>query len=76
MSDRGSYGRTTNAPWSKLCIGLDPSRGYLLGVIANSFLHMLVYSLDTSSLHPRGAKYQGGVGNTTHNRDKWYIDKY
>jgi hypothetical protein len=26
--------------------------------------------LDTSSLHPRGAKYQGEVGNNAHSRDK------
>jgi hypothetical protein len=76
MSDEGSYGCATNAPWPKLCTGPDPSRGYLLGAIANSFLCMLVYNLNTSSLHPRGARYQGGVGNTTHNKDKWYIDKY
>jgi hypothetical protein len=36
---------------------------------------MLVCSLDKSSLHPRGARYQGGIGYTTHNRDKWYTDK-
>jgi hypothetical protein len=30
----------------------------------------LVSNLDTSSMHPRRAKYQGGVGNTTRNRDK------
>jgi hypothetical protein len=35
-----------------------------------TFLGMLVSSLDTSSLHPRGARYQGGVGSTTHNRGK------
>ena len=35
-----------------------------------TFLGMLVSSLDTSSLHPRGAMYQKGVGNATHNRDK------
>jgi hypothetical protein len=41
--------------------------GFLLGIqsrlrpggrVTNSFLGMLVSSLDTSSLHPRGAKYQ------------------
>jgi hypothetical protein len=41
-----------------------------------TLLGMLASSLDTSSLHPTGARYQGGVGNTTHNRDKWYTDKY
>jgi hypothetical protein len=46
-----------------------------MGAIANSFLGMLVCSLDKPSLHPRGARYQGGIGYTTHNRDKWYIDK-
>jgi hypothetical protein len=35
----------------------------------------LVSNLYTSSLHPRGAKYQGGVDNITHNRDMWYTDK-
>jgi hypothetical protein len=23
----------------------------------------------------QGGKYQGGIGYTTHNRDKWYTDK-
>jgi hypothetical protein len=36
---------------------------------------MLVCSLDKSSLRPRGARYQGGISYTTHNRDMWYIDK-
>jgi hypothetical protein len=31
---------------------------------------MLVSSLDTLSLHLRGARYQGGVSSTTNNRDK------
>jgi hypothetical protein len=31
---------------------------------------MLVSSLDTSSLHPRGTRYQGEVGNATHSEDK------
>jgi hypothetical protein len=35
-----------------------------------TLLGMLVSSLDTSSLHPRGGRYQGGVGSATHNRDK------
>jgi hypothetical protein len=35
-----------------------------------TFLSMLVSSLDTSSLHPMGARYQEGVSNATHNRDK------
>jgi hypothetical protein len=35
-----------------------------------TLLGMLVSSLDTSSLHPRGASDQGRVGNATHNRDK------
>jgi hypothetical protein len=41
----------------------------------NSFLGMLVYNRDKSSLHPRGARYQGRISYTTHNRDKWYTDK-
>jgi hypothetical protein len=41
-----------------------------MGAIANYFLGILVSSLDTSSLHPSGAKYQGGVGNAAHNKDK------
>jgi hypothetical protein len=57
MSDDGSYGCTTNAPWPKLCASLGPSRVYLLGAIANSFLGMLVSNLDTSSLHPRRATW-------------------
>jgi hypothetical protein len=40
------------------------------GRVTNSFLGILVSNLDTLSLHPRGAKYQGGVGNITHNKDK------
>jgi hypothetical protein len=40
-----------------------------------TLLGTLVSNLDTSGLHPRGARYQGGVGNTTHNRDRWYTDK-
>ena len=40
-----------------------------------TLLGMLVSSLGTSSLHPTGARYQGGVSDTTHNRDKWYTDK-
>jgi hypothetical protein len=36
---------------------------------------ILVSSLDTSSLHPKGARYQRGVGNATHNMDKWYTNK-
>jgi hypothetical protein len=35
-----------------------------------TLLGMLVSSLDTSSLHPRGARYLRGVGSTTHNRGK------
>jgi hypothetical protein len=34
-----------------------------------TLLGMLVSSLDTSSLYPRGARYQGGVGSATHNKD-------
>jgi hypothetical protein len=30
-----------------------------------TLLGMLVSSLNTSSLHPRGARYQEGVGNAT-----------
>jgi hypothetical protein len=40
------------------------------GRVTNSFLGTLVSSLDTSSIHPRGAKYQGEVGNATHSEDK------
>jgi hypothetical protein len=35
-----------------------------------TLLGMLVSSLDTSSLHPRGARYHGGVGSATRDRDK------
>jgi hypothetical protein len=45
------------------------------GPSPNSFLGMLVCSLDKSSLRPREARYQGGIGYTTRNRDKWYTDK-
>jgi hypothetical protein len=41
------------------------------GRVTNSFLGILASSLDTSSLHPRGAKYQGEVGNDAHNKDKY-----
>jgi hypothetical protein len=37
MSDGGSYGCATNAPYPKLCTGLGPGRGCLLGVVANPF---------------------------------------
>jgi hypothetical protein len=50
----GPVGVLLNAPQPKLCAGSGPSRGYLLGAIANSFLGMLVCSLDESSLHPGG----------------------
>jgi hypothetical protein len=74
VSGDGSYGCTTNAPLPKLCAGLSPSRGYLLGAIADSFLGMLVCNLDKSSLHPRGAGTKE-ESVTTHNRDKWNADK-
>ena len=45
------------------------------GAITNFFLGMLVCSLDKSILHPKGARYQGRIGYTTRNRDKWYTDK-
>jgi hypothetical protein len=45
------------------------------GPLPNSFLGMLVCSLDKSSLHPTGARYQGRISYTTRNRDKWYTDK-
>jgi hypothetical protein len=35
-----------------------------------TLLSMLVSSLNTLSLHPKGSRYQEGVGNATHNRDK------
>jgi hypothetical protein len=40
------------------------------GQVTNSLLSILASSLDTSSLHPRGAKYQGEVGNDAHSKDK------
>jgi hypothetical protein len=40
------------------------------GRVTNSFLGILVSSLDTSSLHSRGAKYQGEVGIATHSKGK------
>jgi hypothetical protein len=62
-----------------------PSRSYVQAQVPieattwgpppNSFLGMLVCSLDKSSLHPRGARYQGRVSYTTRNRDKWYTYK-
>jgi hypothetical protein len=36
----------------------------------HQFLGILVFSLDTSNLHSRGARYQRGVGNVAHNKDK------
>jgi hypothetical protein len=51
---QGPYGCATNASWRSL----------------PTLSSTLVSNLDISSLHPRGAKYQGGVGNTTRNRDK------
>jgi hypothetical protein len=41
-----------------------------MGRTTNFFLGILVSNLGTSSLHPRGAKYQGEVGNATHSEDK------
>jgi hypothetical protein len=52
-----------------------PVKATSWGPPPNSFLGMLVCSLDKSSLHPKGAKYQGRISYTTHNRDKWYTDK-
>jgi hypothetical protein len=52
-----------------------PVKATSWGPSPNSFLGMLVCILDKSSLRPRGARYQGGIGNTMHNRDKWYTDK-
>jgi hypothetical protein len=50
-------------------------------VEATSWGHCQLF-LRYASLQPRrieptsqGAKYQGGIGYTTHNRDKWYTDK-
>jgi hypothetical protein len=36
---------------------------------------MLVSSLDTSSLHPRGPSTRRGVGNATHSKNKCHTDK-
>jgi hypothetical protein len=57
-----------------------PSRSYVQAQVPveatswgpppNSFLGMLVCSLDKSSLHPRGARYQGRISYTTRNKDK------
>jgi hypothetical protein len=41
----------------------------------NSFLGMLVSSLDTSSLHPRGAGIKREVDKTTHSKNKHHTDK-
>jgi hypothetical protein len=40
------------------------------GPVTNSFLSILASSLDTSSLHPKGAKYQGEGDNDAHSKDK------
>jgi hypothetical protein len=61
---------------SRSCVQAQvPVEATSCGPLPNSFLGMLVCSLDKSSLHPRGARYQGGIGYTTHNRDKWYTNK-
>jgi hypothetical protein len=41
----------------------------------NSFLGMLVSSLDTSNLHPRGPSTRRGVDKTTHSKNKHHTDK-
>jgi hypothetical protein len=40
------------------------------GQVTNSHLSILASSLDTSSLHLSGAKYQGEGGNDSHSKDK------
>jgi hypothetical protein len=75
LLDGGSCGCRLMLP-SRSCVQAQvPVEATSWGASANSFLGMLVCSLDKSSLHPRGARYQGGINYTTHNRDKWYTDK-
>jgi hypothetical protein len=60
---------------SRSCVQVQvPVEAASLGPLP-TLLGMLASSLDTSSLHRTGARYQGGVSNTTHNRDKWYTYK-
>jgi hypothetical protein len=47
-----------------------------MGRTTNFFFGVLASRLDTSSLHPRGAKYQGEVSNATHSDDKQHTDKF
>jgi hypothetical protein len=58
-----------------MCTDSDPGEAAFRELLT-TLSDTLVSNLDTSSLHPRrGARYQGGVNNITHNRDKWYTDK-
>jgi hypothetical protein len=44
--------------------------------LLTTFSDTLVSNLNTSSLHPRrGARYQGGVNNIAHSRNKLKINK-
>jgi hypothetical protein len=63
----------------KLCAGSGPSpvvgslKLYILPPrdrTTNFIFGILVSSLDTSCLPPRGAKYQGEVDDATHSKDK------
>jgi hypothetical protein len=59
----------------KLCI--DPDLGEAaFRELLTTFTDKLVSNLNKSSMHPRrGARYQGGVNNVAHSRNKLKIDK-
>jgi hypothetical protein len=58
-----------------LCTDPDPNEFGSRGLLT-IFSDALVSNLNMLSLHPRqGARYQEGVNNVTHNRNKLKIDK-
>jgi hypothetical protein len=56
---------------------MDPDPGEVASrELLTTFSDPLVSSLNTTSLHPkRGARYQEGVNNIAHSRNKLKIDK-
>jgi hypothetical protein len=61
---------------SQSCVQVQvPAEATSWGRDTNSFLGMLVSSLDTTSLHPRGPSTRRGVDKTTHSKNKHHTDK-
>jgi hypothetical protein len=61
----GTMGVLLTLQKPELCAGPGPR-----GQTINFIFGILVSRLDTSSLPPRGARYQGEVNDATHNKDK------